>query len=114
MTLLRTLCVALISAAISPVLLAQAPESGYDFEAFDSPEGWAMATTLASALNLGSGPAEHRGLFTWKIEAELASIPHLSKEQQRVGFSNQAGGGTAQAEAQGRQEGERATGWLGR
>jgi len=86
MTLLRTLCVALISAAISPVLLAQAPESGYDFEAFDSPEGWAMAYTLASALNLGSGPAEHRGLFTWKIEAELASIPHLSKEQQRVGF----------------------------
>lgn len=86
MTLLRTLCVALISAAISPVLLAQAPESGYDFEAFDSPEGWAMAYTLASALNLGSGPAEHRGVFTWKIEAELASIPHLSKEQQRVGF----------------------------
>ena len=86
MTLLRTLSVALISAAISPVLLAQAPESGYDFEAFDSPEGWAMAYTLASALNLGSGPAEHRGVFTWKIEAELASIPHLSKEQQRVGF----------------------------
>jgi hypothetical protein len=86
MKLLRTLSVALISAAISPVLLAQAPESGYDFEAFDSPEGWAMAYTLASALNLGSGPAEHRGLFTWKIEAELASIPHLSKEQQRVGF----------------------------
>jgi hypothetical protein len=86
MKLLGTLSVALISAAISPVLLAQAPESGYDFEAFDSPEGWAMAYTLASALNLGSGPAEHRGLFTWKIEAELASIPHLSKEQQRVGF----------------------------
>jgi hypothetical protein len=86
MKLLRTLSVALISAAISPVLLAQAPESGYDFEAFDSPEGWAMAYTLASALNLGSGPVEHRGLFTWKIEAELASIPHLSKEQQRVGF----------------------------
>ena len=86
MKLLRTFSVALISAAISPVLLAQAPESGYDFEAFDSPEGWAMAYTLASALNLGSGPVEHRGLFTWKIEAELASIPHLSKEQQRVGF----------------------------
>lgn len=86
MNRLKALSLVLISAAISPVLLAQAPESGYDFEAFDSPEGWAMAYTLASALNLGSGPAEHRGLFTWKIEAELASIPHLSKEQQRVGF----------------------------
>lgn len=86
MNTLKALSVALIITAISPVVLAQAPESGYDFEAFDSPEGWAMAYTLASALNLGAGPAEHRGLFSWKIEAELASIPHLSKEQQRVGF----------------------------
>jgi len=84
--MLKPLALVLMSAAISPAVLAQAPESGYDFEAFDSPEGWAMAYTLASALNLGTGPSEHRGVFTWKIEAELASIPHLSKEQQRVGF----------------------------
>ena len=83
---LIALSVVLMSAFISPVLVAQAPESGYDFKALDSPEGWAMATTLATALNLGSGPAEHRGVFTWKLEAELASIPHLSQEQQRVGF----------------------------
>lgn len=84
--MLKALSLALISAAISPAILAQAPESGYDFKAFESPEGWAMAYTLASALNLGTGPSEHRGVFTWKLEAELASIPHLSKEQQRVGF----------------------------
>jgi hypothetical protein len=86
MKFLHALSAALISAAISPAVLAQAPESGYDFVAFDSPEGWAMAHNLASALNLGTGPAEHHGLFSWKIEAELASIPHLSKEQQRIGF----------------------------
>lgn len=86
MKLLKALSVVLISAAISPAVLAQAPESGYDFKAFDSPEGWAMAYNLASALNLGSGPSEHRGVFSLKIEAELASIPHLSKAQQRVGF----------------------------
>lgn len=86
MTLLKALSVALISTTISSAVFAQAPGSGYDFEAFDSPEGWAMAHNLASALNLGSGPAEHRGVFSWKIEAELASIPHLSKAQQRVGF----------------------------
>ena len=44
--MLKALTVALMSAAISPAVLAQAPESGYDFKAFDSPEGWAMATTL--------------------------------------------------------------------
>jgi hypothetical protein len=86
MALLKALSVALISTTISSAVFAQAPESGYDFEAFDSPEGWAMAHNLASALNLGTGPAEHRGVFSWKIEAELASIPHLSKAQQRVGF----------------------------
>jgi len=86
LNILKALSLVLISAAFSPVVLAQAPESGYDFKAFDSPEGWAMAYNLATALNLATGPAEHRGVFTWKIEAELASIPHLSKEQQRVGF----------------------------
>jgi hypothetical protein len=76
----------MISLCASSASLAQEPISGYDFKAFDTPEGWAMAHTLSSALNLGTGPADNLGLFQWQLEAELASIPHLSKDQQQVGF----------------------------
>ncbi len=54
--------------------------------ALDSPEGWAMAHTIAATLNLGALPPAR--LEPWKINvsAELGSIPRLSTEEQRVGF----------------------------
>lgn len=66
---------------------AEEPIVSYEKESLDSTEGWAMAHTLSSALNLGSAPAEDLGLWNWRIETEVASIPHLSREEQRVGFS---------------------------
>ena len=58
----------------------------YEREAFDSPEGWAMAHTVAATLNLGAGPSGPMAVGDWRLSAELGSIPHLSREDQRVGF----------------------------
>jgi hypothetical protein len=78
-------------AAIAAIFLAtdaKAQDSflPYEEKSFSSPEGWAMAHSLSSALNLGSAPAEKMTLWKWGLEAELSSIPHLSREEQRVGF----------------------------
>jgi hypothetical protein len=53
---------------------------------FDSPEGWAMARTLAATLNLGSVPAIVLAPWRLQFSAEVASIPRLSEAEQRVGF----------------------------
>jgi len=66
--------------------LAQDILSDYEREAFDSPEGWAMAHTVAASLNLGTGPGQTMEVGQWRVSAELGSIPHLSREDQRVGF----------------------------
>lgn len=52
----------------------------------DSPEGWAMAHTLSASLNLGSTPLTDVQPWRLSFSAELGSIPHLSREEQRVGF----------------------------
>ena len=52
----------------------------------DSPEGWAMAFMTASAQNLGQMPPHSINLKDISISAELSSIPHLTREQQRIGF----------------------------
>lgn len=77
---------AVIAASLSSAALGQDVLNDYEKVAFDSPEGWAMAHTLASALNLGIAPAEDMGLWQWRISAQLSSIPHLSRAEQRVGF----------------------------
>lgn len=66
--------------------LAQDVLNDYEKTPFDSPEGWAMAHTLTSAVNLGAAPAQSLGLWHWRLSAQLSSIPHLSSEEQRVGF----------------------------
>ncbi|MDP2347496.1 MAG: hypothetical protein Q8N34_07210 [Gammaproteobacteria bacterium] len=53
---------------------------------FDSPEGWAMAHTLAATLNLGSVPPTIMEPWRLVFSAEVGSIPRLSKAEQRVGF----------------------------
>lgn len=51
-----------------------------------SPEGWAMAFMTTSAQNLGQIPPQAVNVKDISISAELSSIPHLSKEQQKVGL----------------------------
>lgn len=67
-------------------VLAQDVLNDYEKVALDSPEGWAMAHTLAAALNLGAAPAQPLAPWQWRISAQLSSIPHLSRDEQRVGF----------------------------
>ncbi len=76
----------LVLAAALPAALAQDVLRDYEREAFDSPEGWAMAHTVSASLNLGAGPAASLSPWAWRVSAELGSIPHLSREEQRVGF----------------------------
>lgn len=73
-------------AAMAPLAGAQDILSDYEREAFDSPEGWAMAHTVSASLNLGAGPTAPLAVGDWRLSAELGSIPHLSREEQRVGF----------------------------
>lgn len=72
--------------AVMPGALAQTVLWDYEREAFDSPEGWAMARTVSASLNLGSSPTARMAPWDWRVSAELGSIPHLSREDQRVGF----------------------------
>ena len=51
-----------------------------------SPEGWAMAFMNASIQNLGQMPPKSVNIGDVSISAELSSIPHLTKDQQRIGF----------------------------
>lgn len=76
----------LVMVAAIPIASAQDVLYDYEREAFDSPEGWAMAHTVAASLNLGTGPARRLAAGEWQISAEMSSIPHLSREDQRVGF----------------------------
>lgn len=77
---------ALIVGSLCSSVFAQDILNDYEKVALNSPEGWAMAHTLASALNLGAAPAQTLGLWQWRLSAQLSSIPHLSREEQRVGF----------------------------
>ena len=53
----------------------------------DSPEGWGMAFMTSAGLNLGqSPPSSGDDIGTFSISAELSSIPHLTREQQKIGF----------------------------
>ena len=54
---------------------------------FERPEGWAMAFTTASSLNLGQSTPQKISPGELILSAELSSIPSLSKEQQKVGFN---------------------------
>lgn len=83
---LATGAVGLVLTAAGAEALAQDVLFDYEREAFDSPEGWAMAHTVAATLNLGAGPSSPMALGDWRLSAEMGSIPHLSREDQRVGF----------------------------
>jgi hypothetical protein len=50
----------------------------------DTPEGWAMAFMTSSAQNLGQMPPQSVNVGDISISAEISSIPHLSKERQKI------------------------------
>lgn len=52
----------------------------------DSPEGWAMAYMTAASLNLGQTQPVSTRPGKIRLAAELAAIPSLNADQQRVGF----------------------------
>lgn len=53
----------------------------------DRPEAWAMHYVTASTFMTGFGRTPTLRPGQWALAAELGSIPHLSREQQRVGLS---------------------------
>ena len=77
--MLRTFKILLFS-CLSSVVFSQDVD-------FESPEGWAMAYTSASALNLGQSASNGLNKGNLSISAELSTIPRLSEEQQKVGFN---------------------------
>jgi len=79
---------ALLIALVVTASTLHAQEVIYDRERvdFDSPEGWAMAHTLAATLNLGSVPPTVMEPWSLQFSAEVGSIPRLSEREQRVGF----------------------------
>ena len=62
------------------------PINSYEVD-FDSPEGWAMAYTTASSLNLSQSVTRSLEAGQFRIATEISSIPRLSEEQQKVGFN---------------------------
>jgi hypothetical protein len=52
----------------------------------DSTEGWAMAHAMSSTLNLGHGPPKVLPVMGYRFSAEIGSIPHIRREDTRVGF----------------------------
>ena len=54
--------------------------------ASDSPEGWAMRYFAGTTLMTSFGGTENLAPWRWSGAVELGSIPHLSAEQQHVGF----------------------------
>jgi hypothetical protein len=54
--------------------------------ASDSPEGWAMRYFAGTTLFTSFGETPRLAPWRWSAAVELGSIPHLSDEQQHVGF----------------------------
>ena len=68
------------------LLFVVIPINSYEVD-FDSPEGWAMAYTTASSLNLNQSVTRSLEAGQFRIATEISSIPRLSEEQQKVGFN---------------------------
>lgn len=83
----RSLLLVLSTLLTASTVFAQTVIGTHEDVKLDSPEGWAMAYMTAAALNLGQLPPEPSEFGDLKFSAELGSIPHLSREQQSIGFS---------------------------
>lgn len=53
----------------------------------DRPEAWAMHYALAGSLLTSTGEAPRLASGQWMVAVDLAQIPRLSDEEQRVGFN---------------------------
>ncbi len=83
----RSLLLVLTTPLITTTVIAQTVIGTHEDVKLHSPEGWAMAYMTAAALNLGQQPPQPTEFGDLKFSAELGSIPHLSREQQSIGFS---------------------------
>lgn len=54
--------------------------------ASDRPEAWAMNHAVASTAMTAFGATPVRAFGEWDLAVDLGSVPHLSREQQQVGF----------------------------
>jgi hypothetical protein len=68
----------------APLMLFSCISYGDETVDLDTPEGWAMAFMTSSALNLGQMPPQSVNIGDISISTEISSIPHLSKEQQKI------------------------------
>ncbi|MDG1165974.1 MAG: hypothetical protein P8P26_04680 [Porticoccaceae bacterium] len=73
-------------AALSTVVCFPCMTYGDQKVDLNSPEGWAMAFMTTSTQNLGQTPPQASSFKEIAISAELNSIPHLTREQQKIGF----------------------------
>lgn len=53
----------------------------------ERPEAWAMHTVLAATLLTSTGEAPTLEPGRWQVALDLAQVPRLSDEEQRVGFN---------------------------
>lgn len=65
---------------------AQVTVASNETVAADTPEAWAMRTFAGTTLMTSFGETAKLAPWRWSLAAEAGSIPHLSEQQQRVGF----------------------------
>ena len=73
-------------ALLSEVALAQTLIESDRSVASDSPEGWAMRYFAGTTLMTSFGETPRVAPWRWNASVDAGSIPHLSEEQQHVGF----------------------------
>ena len=76
----------LVTVSLPLIVQAQSVNGIHEDLDFSSPEAWAMSYMVASTLNLALQPPKSIEFGDIRLSAELASIPHLNREQQQVGF----------------------------
>ncbi len=84
--MIRLLTAAILVCLHGGGVVAQTVISDSQRVAFASPEGWAMATTVASTLNIAMNPPRRTEVLAWVFTAELGSIPNIDAKDTRVGF----------------------------
>ena len=75
---------------LAPALAgAQTVLDDEEFVASDSPEAWAMNYVVASTTMTAFGATPERAIGEWDVAIDVGHVPHLSREQQRVGFAGE-------------------------
>jgi hypothetical protein len=78
-----------VASFFSGVAHAQPVVANSEHLAGDRPEAWAMNYFAASTFLTAFGQVSALAPWQWTLATELGSIPHLSAEQERIGFDGQ-------------------------